>query len=150
MKKLTLPIIVLIIVLSLSACIPNQNEIIRPTDDTVIQPLPPVDSDNMLTDIAYISESQLLIMESFPVQIMVNLMGDLPTACHTFQTNYYLVNSLNEIHIEVFSEYDGNSTCIQGLQPFEENISIPMDKDAEGIFTIWINSEKIGEFSYPG
>jgi hypothetical protein len=36
------------------------------------------------------------------------------------------------------------------IEPFEESVSIPMTGKPDGMYTVWVNGELVGEFSYPG
>lgn len=100
----------------------------------------------------YINAADLLIMESFPVQIMLHVAGDLPTPCHTFHYAYQIGSASDRFRIDVtgWSEADPAAMCAQVLQPFEENISLPMSGAADGTYSVYLNGEFVGEFSYPG
>lgn len=98
----------------------------------------------------YLSEAALLIMESYPVQVAIQLTGDLPTPCHTLGAKIAAPNAENEIHVEIFSEAAADVMCVQVLQPFEERISLPMEGQPDGIYRVFLNGEPLGEFSYPG
>jgi len=55
----------------------------------------------------------------------------------------------NNIYVEVYSLDNPNREvdCIQRLEPFEENVDLGTFE--EGTFTVWVNDERIGEFSLP-
>ena len=107
-------------------------------------------SDNMHRGNVYINSAGLAIMESFPIQVMLNLQGDLPTPCNQFRAVVAEPNQKNEIHVEVYSEVPQDKACIQVLEPFEENVSIPMDGQPDGAYSVWVNGVLAGEFNYPG
>ncbi len=106
--------------------------------------------DNAQRGEIFISESQLLIMESYPVQVSLSLSGELPTPCNIFQADVSGPDADNQIHVEAYTLIDPAATCIQMLEPFEEGISIPMQGQADGDYSVWLNGELVGEFSYPG
>ncbi len=101
--------------------------------------------------VVYINNTDLLIMESYPVQISLHVTGDLPTPCHFFNYSYQIGSANDRFRIEVsaWSKSDPGAVCAQVLEPFEINIPIPMEDAAEGSYSVWLNGEKVGEFSYP-
>ncbi|KAA3648101.1 MAG: hypothetical protein DWQ07_03655 [Chloroflexi bacterium] len=148
-------------VLMLTACSSSQVPPLPTPTELVNAPEPPsapepttvddLDDNGSPQSAVFINESQLLIMESFPVQIAVEIKGDLPAPCHQLVTVVAEPDDQNRIAIDVYSinELIGVD-CIQVLEPFEESIPVPMEDQPDGIYTIWINGENIGEFSYPG
>jgi hypothetical protein len=97
----------------------------------------------------YIDSSDLLVAESYPVQIFLHITGNLPTPCHEFRSQVPSPDEQNRIYVTAWSESDPNTICIQVLEPFDTNISISMEDAAEGSYTVWLNGEKVGEFNYP-
>ena len=98
----------------------------------------------------YISSTDLLIMESFPVQIALHIIGDLPTPCHRFQAEVAKPDAENRIEVTAYSLANPELMCAQVLQPFEESVPIPMDGAPDGTYSVWLNGEEVGEFTYPG
>ena len=112
-------------------------------------PIDEVDENGFLRGEAYVNESQLFIMESFPIQVAVEIKGDLPSPCHTLVANVAEPDEDKRIFIEIYAGYKLGEDCIQVLEPFEERISISMSDQSDGLYSIWLNGEKMGEFSYP-
>lgn len=92
----------------------------------------------------FISESGLLIRESFPPQISLGLSGDLPTPCHELRVVVQEPDAENKINVEVYSVVDPDQVCIQVLKPFQEHIDL--GTFPRGHYTVWVNGELIGEF----
>jgi len=101
-------------------------------------------------DPVYIDSADLLIMESYPVQVALHIVGNLPTPCHEFRSAVAASDDQNRIFVTAWSEADPAAICAQVLQPFDTSLSIPMNGAADGIYTAWLNGEQVGEFSYPG
>jgi hypothetical protein len=99
----------------------------------------------------YITSTDLLIAESYPVQVSLHISGDLPTPCHFFSYSYQIgsVNDRFRIDVSAWSESDPNAVCAQVLEPFDENLPISMEGAAEGTYTVYLNGELAGEFKYP-
>jgi hypothetical protein len=103
------------------------------------------------TGAIYIDSSDLLIAESYPVQISLHFAGSVPTPCHSLKYSYQIGTDTDRFRIDIvaWSESDPGVVCIQVLDPFEINIPIPMDGAANGTYNVWLNGNLIGEFSYP-
>ena len=63
----------------------------------------------------YIAETQLLILESYPVQVQLHLKGELPTPCHIFQAEVTEPDENNEIHVQAYTLIDPASMCVTGV-----------------------------------
>ncbi|MCW5873942.1 MAG: hypothetical protein KIS88_04785 [Anaerolineales bacterium] len=98
----------------------------------------------------YFDSLNVLVLESFPIQLRLVMQGNLPTPCHELAYTIAAPNAANEIHIEVYTTVDPAVTCMQVLQPFDESIAIPLDGVPDGEYSLWVNGEQAGEFSYPG
>lgn len=98
----------------------------------------------------YFDSADLLIMESFPIQLRLVMSGNLPTPCHELAYEIAEANAQNQIHVRVYTTVDPAVTCMQVLEPFDESIAIPLDGLEDGEYSVWLNGEQIGEFSYPG
>jgi hypothetical protein len=161
MKQLT---ILFTIALLLVACTPSQSPV--PDPNTTLPPDAPVTSPpqngsapvetpeapfapkpsdaDLSRGEVFLNESELLIRESFPPQISLNMSGDLPTPCHELRVNIPEPDSENKINVEVYSVVDPDQVCTQVLEPFQENIDL--GTFSTGHYTVWINGEMIGEF----
>ena len=139
MRKANLLISVFVLLLILSAC--TSNNLNNPGNP------PP---DNMVRGPVYLGEMHLVVMESYPVQVSLHVSGELPTPCHTLSYTISDPNEKMEIHLDAFSLVEDGTICVQVIHPFEENVPIPMTGQADGFYTVWMNGEKVGEFSYPG
>lgn len=141
---------------TLVACIPSggfntNNPVVAtpgPTQSQLPRNIPP--QNNLISGLVFLSEIQLLVMESYPVQIALHIKGEFPTPCHSFGFTIAEPNEKKEIHVDVYSLVEEGIICIQVIQPFAERVSIPMTGKPDGIYSIWVNGELIGEFSYPG
>jgi hypothetical protein len=99
---------------------------------------------------AYINDVQLMIMESYPVQISLAVSGDLPTPCNELRYAIEQPDEENRIYVEVYSVIDPGMMCVQVLDPFAKNISLPVQGLPDGTYAVYVNGELVGEFSYPG
>jgi inhibitor of cysteine peptidase len=94
---------------------------------------------------ATINESEVLLLESYPVQVVLSLKGTFSTPCNHLRAKVEKPDAENRIQVEVFSLYDPNEICIQVLQEFETNI--PLGSYPNGSYTVWLNGIQVGEFT---
>jgi len=92
----------------------------------------------------YIDSTEILILESYPVQIMLSLQGNLPTPCHQLRVDIQEPDEQNRIFVVVYSVSHPDLICVQVLEPIDT--SIPLGSFPAGHYTVWVNGEKVGEF----
>lgn len=98
----------------------------------------------------FVNSLSLSIMESYPIQVSIAVEGELPTPCNVFASNVVMPDENNEIHVDMYTLIDPAETCIAMIQPFNANVPIPLDSVIDGNYSVWVNGEKVGEFTYPG
>jgi inhibitor of cysteine peptidase len=91
-----------------------------------------------------IPDSQVVLLESYPVQVQVNLQGSLPNPCHQLRVNPSQPDSQNRIQIEVYSVTKPDTMCTEVLKPF--NVQFPLGNLSTGHYLIYINGELLAEF----
>lgn len=156
-----------ILITLLAACAPSAPEpgvsvtpepgLPRPTDEEPMIPTnPPVHippehgyipeegDGNLSKGNIFIDSAEILILESYPVQIVLSLQGNLPTPCHQLRVDAQAPDEQNRIYVEAYSVSDPNAICIQVLKPFDA--STPLGSFPSGHYTVWVNGEKVGEF----
>lgn len=91
-----------------------------------------------------IDSADLLIMESFPIQVSLAIEGTLPTPCHGL--GWVDIDDGSTISVTLFSIEPGPAvTCIAVTEPFA--LSIPLGSFAEEDRTVVVNGEVAGEFT---
>lgn len=139
--------ILLPILFTITACGPvteqpvSSNE--QPTSQTGDFIPSPADS-NPLRGNVFLDSTELLTMESYPLQFMLVLKGSLPTPCHKLRVAVNPPDTQNKIVVDVYSVADPIAICVQMLEPFEE--SFPLGSFPAGHYTLWVNGEQISEF----
>jgi hypothetical protein len=89
-------------------------------------------------------DSQLLVMESFPVQVTLALSGNLPDPCHALRVVVSSPDEQNRVYVEVYSMADPGQICTAVLEPF--NAQVPLGSFAGGEYQVYINGELFGTF----
>ena len=145
---------------------PYPNPVTEPDFATVINPYPGVEDPELVQSPiivdgfapvsldkkfsrgpAFIDSIDIVLKESFPVQVELVLTGSLPTPCHQLRVVAADPAADGKIEIEVYSVSDPEKMCIQVLEPFEA--VFPLGEYAEGNYTVSINDELTGEFELP-
>jgi len=148
MKRILIPL--MLVTLVLTACAPaatppnldqpiSSGETPAPQDN----PTAPADS-NLLRGNAYLDSADLLTLESYPLQFMLALKGDLPTPCNQLRVDVSPPDAENKIQVDVYSLTRPDRVCAQVLKSFEENVSL--GSFPSGHYTLWVNGELIAEF----
>ena len=107
-------------------------------------PLPEPGNTKFTRGNIFIEESGLMIRESYPPQISLNLSGNLPTPCHQFRADVSTPDADNKINVDVYTIVDPNMMCTQVLKPFTESINLGIFPS--GHYSVWVNGESVGEF----
>lgn len=106
---------------------------------------PPPDDEGRDRGPIYLDEVDLLVKESFPVQVELVLRGALPTPCASLQWVVEPADDRGRIDVVAYSLQDPAVDCIQVLEPLEE--AIPLGSYSQGTYTVWLNGTRVGEFS---
>ena len=136
----------LLLLLLFSACAPVETSA-TPTPEFPPPPQPYVPQpgdDLMARGEFYLDNASLLIMESYPLQINLQVTGNLPTPCHHLRVTVAPPDQDGRINVEVFSVADPNALCAQVLEPVDT--SIPLGSFPPGHYSVWVNGQLAGEF----
>lgn len=147
MKKIL--IFLMVTTLTLTACAPAVQQpapsIETPTPQAEDLPyLPRPEDSKFARDSVMLESTDLLTLESFPLQFTLELNGSLPTPCHLLRVAVNKPNDGNKILVDVYSVADPNLICTQIVKPFEVNI--PLGSFPTGHYTLWVNGSQIAEF----
>lgn len=84
---------------------------------------------------AFLDEIDVLIMESFPVQVNVVLRGNLPDGC-TYLDDIEVVREENTFRLTIWTLRDPDAMCTMALVPFEETVSLDVYGLAAGEYIV--------------
>jgi hypothetical protein len=110
-----------------------------------LEPLP--DEESMTRGEVFIDQMDILTMESFPPQFLLQVRGSLPTPCHHLRAEVSEPDAQNRIQVEVFSLADPDEACIQVLEPFQQGINL--GSFPQGSYTVIVNGEQVAEIEAP-
>ncbi len=150
MKK----IITLLLALTflLSACGANPDEPVSSDPSYPTYPNEPIQSEyspqpedvTLIRGEAYIDSNELLTLESFPLQFMLNIKGNLPTPCNALRVVVNAPDIENKIYVDVYSVVSPDKVCVQVLSPFEVNVSL--GSFPTGKYILFVNGNQVAEF----
>jgi hypothetical protein len=107
---------------------------------SIPEPRPPIDGS--VDGEVWVTGADVRVMESFPVQIMLDVTGDKPTPCHEI---FWTVEDDGEvIEIEMISQVANEQNCAQVIEPF--TIAVPLGSWTEESREIRLNGEVVGSF----
>jgi hypothetical protein len=112
-----------------------------PTDPGVVpEPRPPIPGN--IDGQVMISTANLRIMESFPIQVALDVAGDKPTPCHEI---FWTVEDTGDtIVIEMISQTATDQACAQVIEPFA--IAVPLGSWQGESRDVTLNGEPVGSF----
>ena len=155
MKQKTILLLLLLLLLALAACspaggepsvsdnlateTPDMDEPIS-SDDPTATPAPgkPVDLENVITGEAQVEAIDILIMESFPVQVSVHVTGYLGDGCTTLG-DIATTQEGDTFLVTITTQRPADAMCTQQLVGFEENIALDVEGLAAGTYTVDVN-----------
>lgn len=110
-----------------------------------VNPYAPGKGDESLTrDEVLIDDQQILVLESFPPQFRLQVIGFLPGDCHDLRVVVDEPSAQDEIHVQIYSLFDPERDCSQERKPFQ--VSISLGTNFMGTeYTVFLNGEQIGE-----
>ncbi|MCL7453611.1 MAG: hypothetical protein M8467_11260 [Anaerolineae bacterium] len=122
--------LVLLLGLGLVAC--------GPTPEPTPSPVPDPSGGEVIRGTATVEGIEVLILESFPVQVQVVAQGFLADGCTTVgEISQELVD--NTFMVTISSERPADKVCTQALVPFEETVSLEVRGLPAGDYTVNVN-----------
>jgi inhibitor of cysteine peptidase len=85
---------------------------------------------------ADVEEIQINLMESFPIQVSVNIMGNLPDGCTSIVEIKPVKVDDQTFQIYIFTQKTEDAVCAQSLVPFEGNIGLDVFGLPAGTYTV--------------
>jgi hypothetical protein len=121
----------------------------QPTEDASIpgeQPQfsPRAGDDALQRGNVYVEYQQLLTLESYPLQFVLEISGNLPDPCHELRVNISEPDENGRIDVALYSLSNPEMMCIQVLQAFD--INIPLGSFPAGEYQLYLNGEKVADF----
>lgn len=89
-------------------------------------------------DLAPVDNVDILIMESFPVQVRVVITGNLPDGCSQID-EAQVTREDKPFHVELTTRRPVDKECTEALVPYEENVPLDVVGLPAGEYTVEVN-----------
>ena len=97
-------------------------------------------------DPLYVDATDLLYLESYPIQVYLLVQGSLPTPCHE---PVWEVRELEDrIDVRLWSEAAPGRLCMAVLEPVD--ISVPLGAHASASLPVTLNGSEVGRIEIEG
>jgi hypothetical protein len=90
----------------------------------------------------FVDGADLVIMESFPIQVRLDVTGTVPTPCN--DPFWRITDDGSTLSVELFTATAPDIACSQVID--ERNVQIPLGSWAGESRTVELNGEVVGEF----
>jgi hypothetical protein len=127
MFKSKLFMLVALMAVLAAACAPAA---VTPTPSPIVTEVP------TLTSVAVVKSIDILLLESFPLQVHAVLRGDLPDAGCTTIASVEQVREGNTFKLTLITTTDPLALCAQALTPFEEVVPLDVHGLPAGVYTV--------------
>ena len=137
MKNISFVIWIFLAIL-LAACQPNSSspgDQPISSDDTPLPPEVPADGQMEIGQAAMVESVDVLMLESWPLQVNAVIKGNLPDGCTTIHRVESRLED-NRFVVTVYTQRDREAFCTQALVPFEENHALNVYGLPAGTYTV--------------
>jgi len=91
--------------------------------------------------------AEVLLAESFPVQVRLEVTGELPDPCGTLGWVVPPGDDQGRIQVSLFMDRPTDAACIQVVTPFAA--SIPLGTFERGSYAVFVNGTLVADFVLP-
>ena len=110
-----------------------------PTAEPTVTPEPtPTSGGDMVVSEANVESVEIMILESFPVQVRVVAKGSHPDPCTTVK-DVTKERDGNTFTVTITAQREQGASCIQVIDPFEETIPLDVAGLPAGTYTVTVN-----------
>lgn len=123
--------IVFVLILLLLIFLPQN----RPATNTSIHP-----QDSLVVSNVFVDNVDILVMESFPVQVNAVVKGTFPDPCTRIdEIRKSFENDTNTFLIEINAAKPADTDCRRGIDTFEEVVELDVQNLVAGTYTVNVN-----------
>lgn len=137
MTKRIFALSAVVLALLLTSCSIGGTEEPTPAADPTTETTP-VGSGETVSGTAQVDSVDVLVLESFPVQVNVIASGNLPDGCTRLEEPQ-IEQADNSFTITLPTTRPADAACTLALAPFDKVISLPVEGLAAGAYTVSVN-----------
>jgi hypothetical protein len=93
------------------------------------------------------AQTEILLLETFPVQVRLSVAGELPNPCARLGWSVSPGDDQGRIEVALFADQPTGTACIQVLAPYAE--TIPLGSFERGSYGVFVNGQPVEEFVLP-
>jgi inhibitor of cysteine peptidase len=123
-----------------AACAPAATPEPTPTPDAPEVPPMPANNEGERGQNAMVDDIDVLILESFPVQVNVVVRGNLPDGC-TYLDEFDVERDGSTFNMIIWTIRDPDAMCTMALVPFEETIPLDVIGLEAGEYTVVVQEQ---------
>ncbi len=121
---------------STPAAVPSETPAAAPSPTAGAAPAPT--EPNVISGRAMVKDIEIIMLESFPVQVQVVISGNLPDGC-TRIDQIEQARLGNTFQVTVTTRRPADAMCTQALVPFQERVPLDVKGLPAGTYTIDVN-----------
>jgi inhibitor of cysteine peptidase len=140
MKKQWILVLIFLMSIMAASCTAAAPEPSQPNPDLTTPTLPAVPVDGERGQAAIVDEIDVMILESFPVQVNVVVRGNLPDGC-TYLDEFDVQRNGNTFEMIIWTVRDPEAMCTMALVPFEETVSLDVLGLEAGEYTVVVQEQ---------
>ena len=121
----------------LTACAPRMPVGGSPNEEPIVTETPTAVGGNV-----FIDNVDMLILESFPVQVRAVIQGNLGDGCTEIRdVRVDRAEGSNRFEVTIVTHRDPELMCTEALVPFEETVTLNTDGLPAGTYTVEVEGE---------
>ena len=140
MKTFKSGILLLLLAVLFAACQPDSltppPEEPVSSDDTPMPSQTPPGDDVLIEENAIVEEMDILMLESFPLQVNVNIKGQFRDGCTSLHDSWAEQTDETTFEVHIQTTRPADAMCTEALVPFEVNVPLDVNGLKAGTYTV--------------
>lgn len=140
MKTIKSGVLLLLLAVLFAACQPDSltppPEEPVSSDDTPMPSQTPPGDDVRIEENAIVEEVDILMLESFPLQVNVNIKGQFRDGCTSLHDSWAEQTDETTFVVHIQTTRPADAMCTEALVPFEVNVPLEVNGLKAGTYTV--------------
>jgi hypothetical protein len=109
------------------------------SDDPTVEPTPAAGRGTQVEGMAPVESIDVMIMESFPVQVAAAVSGYLPDGCTTLGEPQVTFDGSSTFTVVLPTNRPADAMCTEAIVEYDTNIPLPVEGLSAGTYTVDVN-----------